>query len=156
MQGLVVSYCTLSRNIHWKFPKFLVNSNFELRMFGIPCTFADLRSSLADINECDSNPCVNNGTCNDRINGFNCSCPPGFNGSRCEKGNHNCMLFTGENLTVGWEIIEFLCQSTPAFLMILKPCAGRLLSCKCKFNLFTHETPKSSLGTRSKVAVHSR
>ena len=90
----------LSRNIHWKFPKFLVNSNFELRMFGIPCTFADLRSSLADINECESNPCVNNGTCNDRINGFNCSCPPGFNGSRCEKGNHNCMLFPGENVTV--------------------------------------------------------
>ena len=42
--------------------------------------------SLADINECGSSPCVNNGTCTDRINAFNCSCPPGFAGNRCEIG----------------------------------------------------------------------
>ncbi|KAL9961749.1 hypothetical protein ACROYT_G030756 [Oculina patagonica] len=39
-----------------------------------------------DINECESSPCVNNGTCTDLINGFNCSCPVGFHGDRCEKG----------------------------------------------------------------------
>ncbi|KAL9961144.1 hypothetical protein ACROYT_G030037 [Oculina patagonica] len=38
-----------------------------------------------NINECESSPCVNNGTCTDLINGFNCSCPPGFSGDRCEK-----------------------------------------------------------------------
>ena len=42
--------------------------------------------SVIDINECRSNPCLNNGTCNDRINGFNCSCPAGFAGKRCEIG----------------------------------------------------------------------
>ena len=42
--------------------------------------------SPADVNECDSSPCLNNGNCTDRINAFNCSCPPGFAGNRCEIG----------------------------------------------------------------------
>ena len=40
----------------------------------------------SDINECESIPCLNNGTCTDRSSGFNCSCPPGFSGNRCEIG----------------------------------------------------------------------
>ena len=40
----------------------------------------------ADTNECESSPCLNNGNCIDRINAFNCSCPPGFAGNRCEIG----------------------------------------------------------------------
>jgi len=33
-----------------------------------------------DINECISNPCENNGTCEDQVNGFTCRCLPGFTG----------------------------------------------------------------------------
>ena len=33
-----------------------------------------------DINECDSDPCFNGATCNDLIDGFSCSCLPGFKG----------------------------------------------------------------------------
>ena len=40
-----------------------------------------------DIDDCASHPCKNNGTCTDRVNGFNCSCAPGFNGTQCETGN---------------------------------------------------------------------
>ena len=43
--------------------------------------------SLTDIDDCASHPCKNNGTCSDRVNGFNCSCAPGFNGVQCETGN---------------------------------------------------------------------
>ena len=42
--------------------------------------------SPADVNECESSPCLNNGNCSDWINAFNCSCPPGFAGNRCEIG----------------------------------------------------------------------
>ena len=44
-------------------------------------------SSKTDIDDCASHPCKNNGTCTDRVNGFNCSCALGFNGSQCETGN---------------------------------------------------------------------
>ena len=34
--------------------------------------------------ECTSNPCVNGGTCVDRVNGFNCSCGEGYSGDFCQ------------------------------------------------------------------------
>ena len=45
-----------------------------------------------DIDDCASHPCNNNGTCTDRVNGYNCSCAPGFNGTQCKKGNRNSRL----------------------------------------------------------------
>ena len=43
--------------------------------------------TCTDIDECASQPCKNNGICTDQVNGFNCSCAPGFNGAQCETGN---------------------------------------------------------------------
>ena len=42
-------------------------------------SFAGARCET-DINECASNPCQQGGTCDDQVNGFTCSCPPGFAG----------------------------------------------------------------------------
>ncbi|CAH3179804.1 unnamed protein product [Porites evermanni] len=39
---------------------------------------------LRHINECSSNPCFNGGTCTDRVNGYICSCRPGYAGARCQ------------------------------------------------------------------------
>lgn len=36
-----------------------------------------------EYNECDSNPCLNNGGCTDHIGGFSCKCTRGFTGKRC-------------------------------------------------------------------------
>ena len=37
-----------------------------------------------DINECQSSPCRNGGTCVDRVNGYECTCAPGYGDTRCE------------------------------------------------------------------------
>ena len=41
---------------------------------------------LLDVNECESNPCQNGGTCGDEINSYNCSCLAGYSGLDCESG----------------------------------------------------------------------
>ena len=43
---------------------------------------------FSEIDECASDPCQNNGTCEDNIGMFNCSCEPGYQGMVCEIGKH--------------------------------------------------------------------
>lgn len=38
-----------------------------------------------DINECQSNPCHNNGTCTDLLGEFNCNCTDLYEGKTCEQ-----------------------------------------------------------------------
>ena len=40
-------------------------------------------ANLLDMDECASDPCQNNATCDDLINEFRCDCVPGFNGTLC-------------------------------------------------------------------------
>ncbi|XP_072174362.1 uncharacterized protein [Diadema setosum] len=37
----------------------------------------------AEINECDSNPCLNGGSCNDLLADYSCNCPAGTQGKNC-------------------------------------------------------------------------
>ena len=39
---------------------------------------------VSDINECNSNPCQNGGTCTDFINNYSCQCAAGYSGVNCE------------------------------------------------------------------------
>jgi hypothetical protein len=41
-----------------------------------------------DVNECLSNPCTNGGTCKDNVNGYTCTCAPGYNGTNCQQGKY--------------------------------------------------------------------
>lgn len=43
-----------------------------------------------NINECEPNPCQNNGKCHDLIDHFVCSCPHGTDGSLCEINKNDC------------------------------------------------------------------
>ena len=38
----------------------------------------------SDIDECDSSPCENGGTCTDQANGYICGCVAGFTGVTCQ------------------------------------------------------------------------
>ena len=39
---------------------------------------------LANIDECESYPCQNDGTCNDEIDMYTCTCAPGYTDTHCE------------------------------------------------------------------------
>ena len=39
---------------------------------------------FADIDDCASQPCKNNGTCGDKVNDYVCRCQEGFTGKQCE------------------------------------------------------------------------
>jgi collagen type VI alpha len=53
-------------------------------------SFATIKTPLQtilcnDANECDSNPCRNEATCVNGINGYTCKCKPGYTGINCER-----------------------------------------------------------------------
>ena len=52
---------------------------------------------LVDINECDSNPCANSGTCTDGDHLFTCACAAGFMGATCDVGK---IIFSFTNYIV--------------------------------------------------------
>ena len=39
---------------------------------------------VVDVDDCMPNPCENGGNCTDGINGYNCTCAPGYTGVNCE------------------------------------------------------------------------
>ena len=57
-------------------------------LYNICVIHSALSPIKTDIDDCASHPCKNDGTCVDQVNGFNCSCAPGFNGKQCETGNY--------------------------------------------------------------------
>ena len=49
-------------------------------------------SFLTDINDCESGPCQNGGTCNDGIASYTCDCAKGWTGDNCEESKHRFFL----------------------------------------------------------------
>ena len=43
-----------------------------------------------NIDECEPNPCTNDGSCQDQINGYFCQCKAGFRGVNCEININEC------------------------------------------------------------------
>src|SRR4051812_29749974 len=49
-----------------------------------------MRARGADIDECASGPCQNQGTCLNLVNGWSCTCGPGYTGLRCQTNINEC------------------------------------------------------------------
>ena len=64
----------------WIFNNYVFLVDIEIVYFrqSLPCPFFSL-----DTDECYPNPCLNNGTCTDGVNDYNCTCVPGFVGKNC-------------------------------------------------------------------------
>ena len=44
---------------------------------------------FSDVDDCQSDPCENGGTCIDKIDSFVCLCLPSYEGEMCEKGERS-------------------------------------------------------------------
>ena len=58
-------------------------------LFGGECQFSTpfySHCTFADTDECFLSPCLNNGTCIDRVARYSCLCQAGFTGQNCERG----------------------------------------------------------------------
>ena len=56
-----------------------------------------------ETNECESNPCINNGTCVDEVDGYECTCVPEYAGKHCEGDNS----YNGKNFKMCYLQIIF-------------------------------------------------
>jgi len=66
--------------------------------------------------DCDPNPCENNGTCTDGENSFTCDCVDGFTGDTCETDIDECLSFPCLNGgTCSDGINSFTCNCTADF-----------------------------------------
>ena len=81
----------------------------EYAKFGTPLFFTE-------INECDSNPCINNGSCTDLIADFRCTCIAGFTGKQCQVNIDECASFPClNNATCKDQINDFACDCISGF-----------------------------------------
>ena len=64
-----------------------INERFEALELQINETIIELKKG---INECQTNPCHNQGICSDVQNGYTCTCVPGFTGTNCEVNFDDC------------------------------------------------------------------
>lgn len=69
------------------------------------------------MNECTSDPCLNGGSCVDEHDGFQCVCPVGYTGTRCQTNIDDCAhrpCLNGGTCLDGLE--SFTCRCVPGFL----------------------------------------
>uniref|UniRef100_A0A8C5WE73 Crumbs cell polarity complex component 2 n=1 Tax=Leptobrachium leishanense TaxID=445787 RepID=A0A8C5WE73_9ANUR len=88
-----------------------------------------------DIDECESEPCQNDGSCADLINGFMCNCAPGFTGLVCSIDIDDCESNPCENgATCTDAVDDYYCGClTPALDGITwggKNCSIQLEGCR--------------------------
>lgn len=86
----------------WKHLKTVFLNIFFAGFFEIHCFFI-----IADVDECITQPCMNNGTCIDLISDYKCVCLGGFNGTNCTIGKSGNVLFSVEGLIVEKYFVSF-------------------------------------------------
>ena len=73
-----------------------------------------------EVDECESSPCQNDGTCTDEVNRFTCVCASGFTGTKCAENIDECGSSPCEHDgTCMDHINEFNCSCASGFTGII-------------------------------------
>ena len=85
MENLLTLQCCPSQGCR----NLLFELYYKLMLNNQQCIFYYL-----DIDDCDPDPCQNNATCVDQVNGYTCNCLVGYTGNDCETGNYITLFFS--------------------------------------------------------------
>ncbi|XP_033100317.1 fibropellin-1-like [Anneissia japonica] len=87
------------------------------RDFFVCCDPANAEpTSVCGPNECESNPCLNNGTCHDESKSFSCTCTEGFQGEICEIDINDCVEHACQNGATCYDKVnDYFCDCSPGW-----------------------------------------
>ena len=101
-----------------------------------------LRLDTLLVNDCFSVPCQHEGICIPLSSGFQCVCPPGYQGSLCDTEINPCLSSPCLNQgSCSREGTEYFCDCQPGFTgedCEVRPAADQTLSADPKFYLVRH------------------
>ena len=86
------SHCGLQEKIYKLYMRLCIF--FMHQFLGFFCSHCITYIFISEINECQSSPCQNGGSCFNAIDEFSCNCPDEYVGTLCETRMYiNCFLF---------------------------------------------------------------
>ena len=90
---------------------------------------------VTEINECESSPCRNDGTCVDQIDAYLCSCVSGYTDPECSTGEHYSFLLDVTQKVLSEQPLQqhvcFFCHTAMLYIYIRHvrhvKCCGHIL-----------------------------
>ncbi|XP_030852228.1 adhesion G-protein coupled receptor G4 isoform X2 [Strongylocentrotus purpuratus] len=116
-----------------------------------------------DINECESNPCMNGGSCEEEIDMFTCTCVPGYVGPTCAIETDECVSRPCLNGASCDDLINmYICDCLPGYtgtnceieieVCASSPCLNRA-TCNDLLNMYTCTCAPGHTGTVCEIVT---
>ena len=109
---------------NWWEKWILYNYVFVVDMYILLSSILTMFFFSSDTDDCYPNPCLNNGTCTDGVNDYNCTCVPGFVGKNCSNSKSlKSSLYQDwvfRIITAQWMVIVFRVHRRSTSLALFK------------------------------------
>ena len=109
---------------NWWEKWILYNYVFVVDMYILLSSILTMFFFSSDTDDCYPNPCLNNGTCTDGVNDYNCTCVPGFVGKNCSNSKSlKSSLYQDwvfRIITAQWMVIVFRVHRCSTSLALFK------------------------------------